>query len=108
MSKSTDWNIPDAAIEKFITLKGTAAAALETAKNDTTRTLVATAQCKEAYNALTAFMRDFKRRYFLTPPLLNSDYISLGLKPHDSTPTASGTPTAQPIISTELVSTNSA
>jgi hypothetical protein len=42
-------------------------------------------------------------RYFLTPPLVDSDYISLGLKPHDTTPTASGTPTAQVTIETYLV-----
>jgi hypothetical protein len=31
--------------------------------------------------------------------LVDSDYISLGLKPHGATPTASGTPTARTIIS---------
>jgi hypothetical protein len=44
-----------------------------------------------------------KRRYFLTPPLVDSDYIALGLKPHDTTPTASGIPTAQVTIETYLV-----
>jgi hypothetical protein len=100
--QKTNWNIPDSAMTDFITLKQTAAA-LETAKNETTRTPVATAQCKEAFDALTAFMRDFKRRYFLSPPLLDSDYVSLGLKPHDSTPTASGTPTAQVTVETYLL-----
>ncbi|MDR2444432.1 MAG: hypothetical protein LBD44_00650 [Spirochaetaceae bacterium] len=80
----------------------TARTALETAKNETTRTPVATAQCKEAFDALTAFMRDFKRRYFLSPPLLDSDYISLGLKPHDPTSTPSGVPTAQVTVETYL------
>jgi hypothetical protein len=32
-------------------------------------------------------MRDMKKRYFLTPPLQEPDYIALGLKPHDNTPT---------------------
>jgi hypothetical protein len=101
--QKTNWNIPDSAMTDFITLKQTATVALETAKNETTRTPVATAQCKEAFDALTAFMRDFKRRYFLSPPLLDSDYVSLGLKPHDSTPTASGTPTAQVTVETYLL-----
>jgi hypothetical protein len=101
--KKTAWNIPDTAMNNLDNRKDTAAVALEVAKNETTRTPVATAQCKEAFDALTAFMRDFKRRYFLSPPLLDSDYISLGLKPHDSTPTASGTPTAQVTIETYLV-----
>jgi hypothetical protein len=101
--KKTGWNIPDSAVTDFITLKEAATVALETAKNETTRTPVATAQCKEAFDALTAFMRDFKRRYFLSPPLLDSDYVSLGLKPHDSTPTAGGTPAAQVTVETYLL-----
>jgi hypothetical protein len=64
---------------------------------------VATARCKEAFDALTGFMRDFKRRYFLTPPLLPSDLVSLGLKPHDQHPSPSHTPTAQAAVETYLV-----
>jgi hypothetical protein len=64
---------------------------------------VANAQCKEAFDALAGFMRDFKRRYFLTPPLLDSDLISLGLKPHDTHPTPSPAPTAQVTVETSLV-----
>jgi hypothetical protein len=102
-TRKTDWNIPDSALTEFATLKGAAAAALETAKNETTRTPVATAQCKEAFDALTGFMRDFKRRYFLSPPLLDSDLVSLGLKPHDIHPTPSGIPTAQVTVETYLM-----
>jgi hypothetical protein len=100
--KTTAWNIPQSAITSLQTLSQTASTALETAKNETTRTPVATAKCKEAFDALIAGMRDFKKRYFLTPPLLDSDYISLGLKPHDTTPTTSGTPTAQVTVETYL------
>jgi hypothetical protein len=64
---------------------------------------VATAQCREAFAALTDLMRDIKKRYYLSPPLAESDYISLGLKPHDTTPTPSGNPTAQVSIETFLV-----
>jgi hypothetical protein len=102
-ARQTDWNIPAMALTELTTFKGNAATALETAKNETTRTPVATAQCKEAFDALIALMRDFKRRYFLSPPLLDSDYISLGLNPRDTTPTASGTPTAQVTVETYLV-----
>ncbi|MDR1411661.1 MAG: hypothetical protein LBI91_05620 [Spirochaetaceae bacterium] len=101
--RKTDWNIPDSAITELTTLRGAAAAALETAKNETTRTPVATAQCKEAFDALCAFMRDFKRRYFLTPPLADSDYIALGLKPHDTVPTPGKVPTAHVAAETFLV-----
>jgi hypothetical protein len=48
-------------------------------------------------------MRDFKRRYFLSPPLIDSDYVSLGLKPRDTTSTPSGHPTAQVTIETYLL-----
>jgi hypothetical protein len=47
------------------------------------------------FGHLTEFMRYFKRRYFLSPPLLDADLVSLGLKPHDPHPTPSGPPTAQ-------------
>jgi hypothetical protein len=101
--KQTAWNIPASALTELTTRRGTAGTALETAKNETTRTPVATAQCKEAFDALTDFMRDFKRRYFLSPPLLDSDYVSLGLKPHDPIPTPSGPPTAQVTVETYLI-----
>ena len=101
--RKTGWNIPDAALTELTTLRGTAAAALETAKNETTRTPVATALCKEAFDALSDFMRDFKRRYFLSPPLTAADFVSLGLKPYDTTHTASGKPSSQVMVETYLV-----
>jgi hypothetical protein len=102
-TNASAWGIPPAVLQGLDSLIQAADTALTTAKNETTRTPVATAQCKEAFDALTSAMRDMKRRYFLTPPLVDSDYISLGLKPHDTTPTASGTPTAQVTIETYLV-----
>ena len=97
------WGIPANVIQALDSLIQAAGAALAAAKNETTRTPVATAQCKEAFDALAAAMRDMKRRYFLIPPLADSDYIALGLKPHDTTPTASGIPTAQVTVETYLV-----
>jgi hypothetical protein len=73
------------------------------AQTETTRTLVTTAQCRAAFAALVEKMRDIKRRYFLEPPLVDADIISLGLKPRDTTHTISGTPTAQVTIETYLV-----
>jgi hypothetical protein len=97
------WSIPLTAVQELGGLTEAADTALATAKNETTRTPVATAQCKAAFEALAAQMRDFKKRYFLTPPLTDADYIALGLKPHDTTPTPSGPPTAQVTIETYLV-----
>ncbi|MDR2193237.1 MAG: hypothetical protein LBP19_02045, partial [Treponema sp.] len=77
--------------------------ALATAKNETTRTPVATARCRTAFEALTGKMCDVKRRYFLTPPLTEADYVALGLKPRDPTVTPSGTPSAQVMVETYLI-----
>jgi hypothetical protein len=99
-TSASAWGIPPAVLQQLDTLIQAADTALTTAKNETPRTPVAT---KEVFDALIAAMRDMKRRYFLTPPLADSDYIALGLKPHDTTPTASGTPTAQVTIETYLV-----
>jgi hypothetical protein len=99
----TNWNIPAQALAGLVSRRAAAEAALDTAKNETTRTPVATAQCKEAFDALIAFMRDFKQRYFLSPPLLDSDLVSLGLRPHDSHPTPSGVPATQVTVETYLV-----
>jgi hypothetical protein len=102
-SQAAAWNIPPNVMQELGTLIQRAETALDTAKNESTRTPVATAQCREAFDALTAAMRDMKRRYFLTPPLTDADYIALGLKPHDATPTASGAPAAQVTVETYLV-----
>jgi hypothetical protein len=102
-ARQTDWNIPGTALTGLVTSRDAARTTLETAKNETTRTPVVNAQCKEAFDALTGFMRDMKRRYFLTPPLLSSDFVSLGLKPHDEHPTSSPVPTAQVTVETYLV-----
>jgi hypothetical protein len=102
-TNQTAWAIPAPVLTELDALIQAAAAALAAAQNETTRTPVATAQCKAAFDALTAKMRDTKRRYFLSPPLVDADYIALGLKPHDATPTQSGTPAAQVTIETYLV-----
>jgi hypothetical protein len=69
--------------------------ALAASKNETTHTPVATARCREAFEALNDKERDIKRRYFLSPPLTASDLAALGLSPHDPHPTPSGKPTAE-------------
>jgi hypothetical protein len=101
--RSNDWGIPGQALTDFTARRDAAATALERAKTESSRTPVATAQCKEAFGALVDFMRDFKRRYFLCPPLTESDLVSLGLKAPDTTPTHSGNPTAQVTVETYLV-----
>jgi hypothetical protein len=101
--KKTDWGIPEAALTELSTLRADADVALTIVKTEASRTPVATARCREAFDALTAFMRDFKRRYLLSPPLLDSDLIALGLKPRDTVPTPSGVPAAQVTVETYLI-----
>ncbi|MDR2537207.1 MAG: hypothetical protein LBC46_02765 [Treponema sp.] len=103
LTKLQLWGIPSEVSENLSALASKADDALTTAKNEFTRTPVATAQCKEAFDALTDAMRDVKRRYFLSPPLIDSDYVALGLKPPDTTHTASRVPTAQVQVETFLV-----
>jgi hypothetical protein len=102
-ASGTVWGVPADIGTALAGLGQAAETALITARNETTRTPVATAQCKTAFDALVAKMRDIKKRYFLTPPLQDPDYISLGLKIPDSVSTPSGDPTAQVTIETYLV-----
>ncbi|MDR2031199.1 MAG: hypothetical protein LBP86_02840 [Azoarcus sp.] len=96
------WGIPSEVLTALDTLLEAARIALDAIRNEATRTPVLIARCREAFEALTVKMRDIKRRYFLTPPLTESDYISLGLKPHDTKPTPGHAPTAQVKIETFL------
>jgi hypothetical protein len=93
-AKTTAWNIPATEVTALKTLTSTAETALELSQSSA-RTVVITAQTKAAFTALTEKMRFFKSRYFLIPPLLDADLISLGLKPHDTKPTPIPPPIAQ-------------
>jgi hypothetical protein len=48
-------------------------------------------------------MQDIKKRYFLSPPLQESDFIALGLRPRDTTPSKTGKPESQIRVETFLV-----
>jgi hypothetical protein len=92
--KSTTWGIPPAQITELSTLTGDADIMLTNAQSSN-RTPTITAECKAAFDALTAKMRFFKSRYFLIPPLTEADLVSLGLKPKDPIKTPIPPPTAQ-------------
>ncbi|MDR2510842.1 MAG: hypothetical protein LBC77_09390 [Spirochaetaceae bacterium] len=93
--KASAWSIPQDVLTDLGALLQAAESALEVAQNEMSRTPVATARCKAAFEALTVKMRDIKKRYFLEPPLADADIISLGLKPRDGTHTMTGAPAAQ-------------
>jgi hypothetical protein len=97
------WNVPGTDIQELSGLVTTADTALAEAKNETTRTPVVTARCKEAFWQMEEKMRDIKKRYFYAPPLTDADIVSLGLKPRDPIHTPTTAPTAQVIGETYLV-----
>jgi hypothetical protein len=94
-ARGVSWGVTDAQVSELEDLTEDAGNALAAAKNEATRTPVATANCRVAFEALAAFMRDIKKRHFFEPPLTAGDLAALGLKPHDTVPTQSGVPTAQ-------------
>jgi hypothetical protein len=97
-TKGSGWGVPDGTTAALTTLADAAQAALTEAQTESSRTPVATAKCKAAFDAMTDKMRDIKRRCFLVPPLTEADLISLGLKLGDSTSTPTGTPAAQVMV----------
>jgi hypothetical protein len=88
------WNIPPEEVTELQTLTDAAQTMLALAQSSA-RTEVITAECKAAFEALTAKMRFFKSRYFLEPPLTDADLISLGLHPKDTSRTPVPPPTSQ-------------
>ena len=82
-AKAAGWNVPPAEVAGLGTLAADAEAALTLAKSGE-RTRIITAQCKDAFDALTAKMRFIKQRWFLQPPLTDAELVSLLLSPHDT------------------------
>jgi hypothetical protein len=85
-TKATAWSIPTADVTALKTLTTAAETALALAQSSS-RTVVITAQAKAAFAVFVDKMRFIKSRYFVSPPLVDADFISLGLKPHDTKPT---------------------
>jgi hypothetical protein len=102
-ANSAAWKIPAEVSTDLPLLISKAETALNDCKNAETRTPVATAKCKTAFENLEAFMRDMKKRYFYEPPLTDADIIALGLRLPDHTHTPAGAPTAQVTAETFLV-----
>ncbi|GHU23792.1 hypothetical protein FACS1894172_16950 [Spirochaetia bacterium] len=93
-TKAAVWQIPAEEVSELTTISITAQTILTTALSSE-QTSVITSQCKVAFTALTEKMRFIKRRYFLSPPLTESDFTALDLKPHDTSHTPRGKPRAQ-------------
>ena len=89
--KGTAWNVPTDTATELNTLTLSAQAAYNEA-NTKDRTKVLTAKMNTAFKALTAAMRDIKKRYFYIPPLTEIDMAALDLNPPDTIPTPIGPP----------------
>jgi hypothetical protein len=91
--KGAGWGVTEAAITNFATDYTVARAALIKAMS-AERNKVTTAECKTAFEAMVADMRDIKKRWFIKPPLTDADFASLLLDPPDGVRTSVGTPKA--------------
>jgi len=92
--KGSQWDISSAETAALCALIDNAGEVLEKAMSSG-RTAIATAKCREAFDELISCMRRLKSRKFFTPPLTDSDLVSLGLKPHDIVKTPVGEPEGQ-------------
>ena len=80
-TKGPLWTIPAGRVTRLAALTTDAEAKLEIAKSSA-RNPVNTAECGAAFALLLDDMRDIKRRWLISPPLLNEDSIALLLRPH--------------------------
>jgi hypothetical protein len=92
--KAMSWNIPDVEVSQLREEVRVASELLALSKSSE-RTEVITARCKSAFEELLEKMRFFKGHYFLTPPLIDEDLISLQLKPKDTAHTPIPPPSNQ-------------
>ncbi|MDR0444625.1 MAG: hypothetical protein LBH44_14605 [Treponema sp.] len=95
-TKGTQWQITAADVSELKDIIEDSDKALTKAMAGD-RSAVVTARCKEAFDPMISFMRNMKKRKFFIPPLLNSDFVSLGLNPPGTTTTPIPPPTAQVI-----------
>ena len=93
-ARHISWGIPETVLSNLDNCVDAAGVALGRAQSSD-RTPTITAQCREAFDALTALMRDIKDRYYKKPPLVDSDFVNLGLKPKDTIKTPIHVPAGQ-------------
>jgi len=95
--RGAEWNISTAENSKLLLLTANAEDAHVTAEaSQGSRTLIAIAN--ERSEILGEYMRLIHRTKLFTPPLVGSDFISLGLRPHDMEPTPHPVPNTVPEI----------
>ncbi|MDR0457294.1 MAG: DUF883 domain-containing protein [Treponema sp.] len=88
------WTVSQDEIDELAVLVETAQETLnDAAKNKGDEVL--NARVREAFAALTRYMRLMRERKFFTPPMTEGDWLKLGMRPRDRIPTPVPPPTAQ-------------
>jgi hypothetical protein len=91
--KQGEWSVP---AERTGKLSATLATAeVENSVPAGERNPITNARLNTAFKALTAEMRDIKKRYFYIPPLTEANMVALGLKIKDNVLTPVSDPTGQ-------------
>ncbi|MDR1053509.1 MAG: hypothetical protein LBL39_04985 [Planctomycetaceae bacterium] len=93
-AKVSEWNIPQNEVTDLTAARDEAQRIFNVIESKY-RNEVDTADCNAAFKVLTEKMRFFKKHYFLEPPLMDRDLISLGLKPPSGTHVVIPPPVAQ-------------
>jgi hypothetical protein len=94
--RRTAWGVPDAEYNELEVLCSAAESILRKALDITERSHVVTAQCREAFEALTAKMRFVRERRFKVPPLTKMDWAALGFRNKGGRRAPTPAPEAQP------------
>jgi hypothetical protein len=97
--KAAAWGIPSTTVQTLDNLTAAANEVLSLAITSA-RNAVINQQVRTAFGELTDCMRDIKRRHFFISPLTESDWVSLGLRLPDTTPTHIGSPTS--VVTAEI------
>lgn len=86
-STNSAWDVSPAETVELAALAGSAQAALSAAAGGKGGA-AANALAREAFGAMTRFMRFLHRRRFFSPPMTEADWLKLGLRPRDGVRTS--------------------
>jgi len=99
LNNATRWGVPAPMATKLTQLFTKASEAMKTAQIEE-RNAVTNQMMRTAFGDLTDHMRDLRRRHFFMPPLTEAEWVSLGMRLPDTTPTHIGPPTS--VVTAEI------
>jgi len=83
LDRKDDWDIPESLLRPLVELTGKANYLLDKS-NSLMGTRIDAASARAAFQELVAHMRYIRRRTFFMPPLTESNFVELGLRPPDT------------------------